>query len=159
MNELSQGRFNPPFTLLIDACDMKSFARLSVCILLLGACDTPSPEFWGVEPTRMHIAGTSFDIRIKDRKAEAIRLNVERSPRWMIIGAKAGFAIEKVSGCEIRKLGGDTAVVTAKLKCKGDREGYEVPRNLTYDCDIDDTYINRGLGIETTEMSCELVEG
>lgn len=155
MHELSQAGVKHPLTLVNDPTGMRALA----CLIFLCACDMPSPDFWGVEATRITVMGSTFDIRIKDRKAEAIRLNPEAKPRWMIIGAKAGFAIEQVSGCKIKKMGGDPAVITAKLKCKGDREVLGPPQNLTYDCDIDDTYINRGLGLEVTEMSCELVEG
>ncbi|MGH1354695.1 MAG: hypothetical protein ACRBBS_06430 [Thalassovita sp.] len=38
-----------------------------------------------------------------------------------------------------QELGGDPAMITAKLKRKGDREVFGAPQNLTYDCDIDDT--------------------
>jgi hypothetical protein len=133
--------------------------RALAFILLLCACDTPSPDFWGVPATRITVQGTAFDVRIKDRKAEAIRLNFEKKARWMIVGAKAGYAIEQLSGCKIKKLKGDPAVVYASLKCKGDADTRGIlPQNLTYDCDIDDTYISRGRGVEITEMNCQLVE-
>jgi hypothetical protein len=155
VRQLSQVVINHAFTLIPDPADMRALA----CLILLCACDTPSPDFWGVEATRVMVQGTTFDVRIKDRKAEAIRLNAEPRPRWMVIGAKAGLAIERVSGCKIKKLGGDPAVVLAKLKCKNDPDQQRyLPRNLTYDCDIDDTYFSRGRGVEVTEMNCELVE-
>ncbi len=53
-------------------------------------------------------------------------------------GAKAGFAIEKVSRYKNKNWGAFPGVVTAKLKRKGDREVFGAPQNLTYDCDIDD---------------------
>lgn len=132
--------------------------RMLACLILLGACDIPGLEFRGIEATRVTVMGSTFDIRIKDRRAEAIRLNRESNPRWMIIGARAGFAIEQVSGCKIKKMSGDPAVVKARLKCDGDPVGPNVPQVLTYDCDIDDTYFNRDRTIETTEMSCALLE-
>lgn len=147
-------RVNPVFTPFLNPNGMRSL----ICLILLCACDTPGPDFRGADATRVTVAGTTFDIRIKDRKAEAIRLNRESKPRWMIIGAKAGFAIQQVSGCEITKMAGDTAVVTAKLSCDGDSRPWAAPESLRYECDIDESYFNRDHSIETTEMSCNLVD-
>jgi len=85
--------------------------------LLLTACNTPSPGFYGVEPVRMHLGGSTFDIRVKGRRAEAIRLNMEWAPRLASVGDKAVLAIEKVSGCEVARLKGDAALVEARLDC------------------------------------------
>jgi len=86
-------------------------------LLLLTACNTPSPGFYGVEPVRMHLGGSTFDIRVKGRRAEAIRLNMEWAPRLSSVGEKAVLAIEKVSGCEVTRLKGDAALVEARLDC------------------------------------------
>ena len=84
-------------------------------LLLLTACNTPTPAFYGVDPVRIHLAGSTFDIRVKDRRAEAIRLNMEWAPRLSSVGEKAVLAIEKVSGCEVSRLKGDAALVEGRL--------------------------------------------
>ena len=85
--------------------------RWFALLLLLAACNTPSPGFYGGEPVRMHLGGSTFDIRVKGRRAEAIRLNMEWAPRLSSVGEKAVLAIEKVSGCEVARLKGDAALV------------------------------------------------
>lgn len=128
-----------------------------VLLLSLAACDTPGLDFKGIEPTRIEVSGTLFDVRIRGRMAEAIRLTPDPAPRWLRVGAKAGFAIEKVSGCKISRLGGDTAVVTAHLRCAGASMPPALPPKLHYVCDIDAPYTIRGTSIGVTEITCDQV--
>ncbi len=119
-------------------------------------CDTPSPAFRGVAPTRITVGKSTFDVRVNGNQAEAIRLNSEWAPRMAAVAPRAVAAIEKVSGCEVRKLGGDQALILAKLKCaKGAEPRLPLPEKVEYDCEIDDTYVNRGLGQQVTEMTCQ----
>lgn len=87
--------------------------------LLLCGCDTPSPSFQGAAAARITVGESVFDVRIADRRAEAIRLNSEWVPRLEAVAPRAMAAIEKVSGCEVRRLYGDQAMIRADLKCKG----------------------------------------
>ena len=122
---------------------------------MLAGCDTPGPGFRGVTPVRMTVGQSSFDIRVDGNRAEAIRLNREWAPRLESVAPRAVAAIEKVSGCEVKKLDGDAALMVARLKCGKGAEAMEVlPGRIDYDCDIDDVYVNRGLGEEITEMTC-----
>ncbi|MDU8927554.1 hypothetical protein RXV86_09175 [Alisedimentitalea sp. MJ-SS2] len=129
-----------------------------VCLVFavaLAACNTPSPGFRGVEPVRITIGQSTFDVRVDGNRAEAIRLNREWAPRLEAVAPRAVAAIEKVSGCSVAKLGGDQALIEARLKCGKGAEPIEVlPGKVEYDCDIDDTYVNRGLGEKVTEMTC-----
>ncbi|PIE13262.1 MAG: hypothetical protein CSA70_06820 [Rhodobacterales bacterium] len=128
---------------------------LVVFLVFLAACDTPGPEFRGVDPVRITVGKSTFDIRVMDRKAEAIRVNTEWAPRLEAVAPRAIAAIEKVSGCDVRKLDGDQAMMVARLKCgKGDLPMEIEPGRIEYDCDIDDVYVNRGLGEKITEMTC-----
>jgi hypothetical protein len=130
--------------------------RLTLAALaLLAACDTPSPGFRGVEPVRITVGKSTFDIRVDGNRAEAIRLNREWAPRLEAVAPRAVAAIEKVSGCIVTKLDGDQALMFARLKCgKGAAPMVVEPGRIEYDCDIDDTYVNRGLGEQVTEMTC-----
>jgi hypothetical protein len=126
-----------------------------LCVSLLVACDTPSPGFRGIDPVRITIGKSTFDVRVKENRAEAVRLNAEWAPRMEAVAPRAVAAIEKVSGCKVRKLDGDQALILARLKCgKGAEAIAPVPERIEYDCDIDDLYINRGLGEQITEMTC-----
>ena len=121
----------------------------------LSACNTPSPGFRGVAPVRISVGQSTFDVRVDGNRAEAIRLNREWAPRLAAVAPRAVPAIEKVSGCTVTKLGGDQALITARLKCGKGAEPMEVlPGPIEYDCDIDDVYVNQGLGEKITEMTC-----
>ncbi|MFY0680786.1 MAG: hypothetical protein JXR13_09465 [Thalassovita sp.] len=115
----------------------------------------PSPEFSGLAPTRIEVEGSLFDVRVKDAKAEAIRLNPEYAPRLGKIGLRAGVAIEAVSGCTVTRIDGDAAMVRAKMRCGSGRDRSVVPDQLTYDCDIDDGTRDRSGG-NYTDMTCYL---
>ncbi len=89
------------------------------CLLMavLAACNGPGPAFHGIAPDRAVIGGAVFDIRVKGRRAQAIRLNSEWAPRLAAVAPRAIMAIETVSGCRVAHLDGDQAVVTARLDC------------------------------------------
>ena len=88
-----------------------------IAVLLLGACNTPSPMFQGIPPERVEIDGSVFDVRINGFAAEAIRVNSEYAPRFGPIEQKAGRAMAQVSGCQVVAIGGDQALVRGVLDC------------------------------------------
>lgn len=94
---------------------MRSLVPL--CLLLIAACDTSSPAFRGVEPVRIKVGQSMFDIRVQGRRAEAIRLNAEWAPRLEAVAPRAVAAIEAVSRCRVDRLDGDQALMTARLDC------------------------------------------
>ena len=108
-----------------------------MAIGLLG-CDAPGLEFRGVPATRIHVAQSTFDVRIKGKRAQAIRLNAENAPRLAAVAPRGVYAIEKVSGCRVRKLVGDAAVMQAWLDCGGRLE--PLPRDVEFECSIDVIY-------------------
>ncbi len=127
------------------------------CLVFLvsAACDTPHPRFAGVDPVRITMGQSTFDVRVKGGEAEAIRLNAEWAPRPEAVAPRAVAAIERVSGCTVRRLDGDQAQFFARLKCsKDDRPMAVLPGRIEYECDIADAYIDRGLGEAVTEMTC-----
>lgn len=85
----------------------------------LAACNSPSPVFRGVAPTRVTVDGSTFDVRVKGFHAEAMRMNAQYAPRFGIIEDRAAQAMRQVSGCEVTKVTGDQALALGKLKCKG----------------------------------------
>ncbi len=92
--------------------------RLMLCsLLLLAACNTPSPEFRGKVPTRVVVDGSVFDVRVNDNRAEAIRVNTQYAPRFGPIRGRAGRAMAQVSGCKVVSVGGDQALAFGRLDC------------------------------------------
>jgi hypothetical protein len=89
---------------------------LILAVLLMG-CDTASPAFRGVEAQRITVGQSTFDIRVRENRAEVIRINSEWAPRMAAVEPRARAAIAKVSGCEVKRLRGDQAMMVADLKC------------------------------------------
>ncbi|APE42241.1 hypothetical protein BOO69_01540 [Sulfitobacter alexandrii] len=88
------------------------FAVLALC-----ACNTPAPEFGGLAPTRVSVEGSTFDVRLRDGRAEAIRVNTQYAPRFGPIQARAGKAMAMVSGCRVVEVTGDQAQAFGRLDC------------------------------------------
>ncbi len=91
--------------------------RLLPILALLAACNTAGPAFRGLPATRVTVDGSTFDVRIRDRTAEAIRVNAEYAPRFGPIRDRAGRAMAQVSGCEVKSVSGDQAQAIGVLKC------------------------------------------
>lgn len=107
---------------------------LIVAALGLMACDTPGPAFRGVEPVRISLRGDVFDVRVDGATAEAMRLNTRWAPRLASAGANGALAIEKVSGCRVRKIYGDAALMTARLDCG--QPLAPLPPGGVFECDV-----------------------
>ena len=108
--------------------------RLLLCpLILLAACNSPSPQFRGIAPTRVTVEGSVFDVRVNDNRAEAIRINPQYAPRFGPIRARAGQAMALVSGCRVVSVGGDQALAFGRLDCgKGPPPKSKAERHL--DC-------------------------
>ncbi|QFT57852.1 hypothetical protein FIU94_03355 [Sulfitobacter sp. THAF37] len=95
---------------------MKPFLVLFAAVALVG-CNSPSPEFSGAAPTRVTVEGSTFDVRLRDGRAEAIRVNMQYAPRFGPIRAQAGAAMAMVSGCRVVEVTGDQAQAFGRLDC------------------------------------------
>jgi hypothetical protein len=109
---------------------------LITALILLTACNTPGQKFRGIEPVRISVGKSTFDVRVDGTRAEIIRLNPEWAPRLAAVAPRMVAAIEAVSGCKVRKLKGDQAVATASLDCGGPLA--PLPKSRAYDCELDD---------------------
>lgn len=94
---------------------MKRFLYL---FAVLAACDTPSPAFWGAAVDEIEVDGSYFDVRQRADVAEAIRVNADGRPDISVIARRAELAIEKSTGCNVKSLYGDVAMLTGQLDCK-----------------------------------------
>ena len=100
-------------------CFNRSKPIFSLCLVAVAsaACDGPSPHFMGIEPVRVEVDGSVFAVRVKGRLAEAVRTNVQYAPRMGPIGPRAAEAMRQVSGCEVREIRGDQALILGVLEC------------------------------------------
>jgi len=78
----------------------------------------PSIDFLGFDLATVTVEGSTFDVRVKGTAAEAIRTNLQYAPGMGQMGGRASVAIEQVSGCKVKRFGGDQAVIFAELACK-----------------------------------------
>jgi len=95
---------------------MRCWAVLAL-LLLAVACNAPGPAFRGIAPTRISVGQSTFDVRIRGRHAQAIRVNHEWAPRTAAVAPRAAAAIAAVSGCDAPRLWGDQAMIEAVLVC------------------------------------------
>ena len=94
------------------------FFLLPVAALVaLAGCATPSPHFRGIAPVRMTVDGSTFDLRRRGRLVEAVRLNPQYAPRLGPVAARARVAMVRMTGCRVRALRGDQALVLGILDC------------------------------------------
>ena len=68
-------------------------------------------------PIRITIAGSTFDVRQRGLRAEAMRINPQYAPRFGPIGARAAMAMAQATGCAVTKVLGDQALAIGTLDC------------------------------------------
>ncbi len=90
---------------------------LLTSLVLLAACDGPTPHFAGIAPVMVTMDGSTFAVRRRADLAEAVRTNSQYAPRMGPIANRAARAITQVTGCKVRDVRGDQAVVLARLDC------------------------------------------
>ncbi|MDF1726725.1 MAG: hypothetical protein P1U53_03145 [Sulfitobacter sp.] len=94
------------------------FLSCFLALCLLAACNTPGPHFRGLPATTVTVQGSTFDVRVRDELAEAIRTNSEYAPRFGPIRDRARIAMAQVSGCRVKEVRGDQAQAIGILDCK-----------------------------------------
>jgi hypothetical protein len=126
-------------------------------LILLAACNAPGPHFRDLPATRVSVADSVFDVRVRGELAEALRINPQYAPRLGVIRNRAAHAMAAVSGCRVKEVRGDQAMATGVLDCpdtpanglivpqttgafeclRTDRGQYDLPDSVyeDYDCD------------------------
>ena len=129
--------------------------RIVFLCLLLGvmACSAPSPHFAGIAPTRIAVAGSVFDVRVRGELAESVRLNPQYAPRLGPIAGRAAVAMAFASGCEVRGVLGDQAVQLGQLDC-GMGRGPPLRPTPRYDCIEIPSGVERTDGTEYLDYDC-----
>ncbi len=101
-------------------------------------CDTPPPEYRGIAGQRITVGQSTFDVRHDGDKALALRVNTEWAPRPEAVMPRARIAIEKSTGCRVKRMDGDQVLIEAKLDCGGGPSG--PVQTLEYECDYNKLY-------------------
>lgn len=108
---------NRLLTMSREGCAMRMI--FLPALMLLAACDSPSPAMMGIAPTYVTVDGADFSVRRNDLQAEAIRTNAMPFPSIGAIVHRAGEAMEQATGCDVitDTLRGDQNVMRADLIC------------------------------------------
>jgi hypothetical protein len=92
-----------------------------VCASVLSACSAPSLEYSGQSPTRVDVGHRTFDVYVRNDKAEAIRTSHEWGATKDDVFRDARTAIEEASRCSVdeKSISGDVALINARIACEG----------------------------------------
>jgi hypothetical protein len=95
------------------------FSVFLYIFLVLGACSSPGRRFSSVEPVRVTIEESDFDVYVLGDEVLVIRMNFEMLPTLAVIGSRAVVAMELVTGCNVVKGSflGDQAMSEARVSC------------------------------------------
>lgn len=93
--------------------------RLLIFVLLLVGCSSPSLKFMNIEPVRVIVEGSVFDVYSNGTEVQAIRVNREFLPGKSKAIVRMVMAIEQATGCMVvpTSVDGDQALVKAKIRC------------------------------------------
>ncbi|MGB3244084.1 MAG: hypothetical protein WBB25_06095 [Sulfitobacter sp.] len=127
--------------------------RLLMLLMLLSACNTPSQPFRGAPAMRVTVDGSTFDVRVNDNRAEAIRVNTQYAPRFGPIRERARMAMAQVSGCKVVRVDGDQALATGVLNCrKGARQSLAV--GMPLQCSAERPSVGQGVSYIPVDVAC-----
>ncbi len=92
---------------------------IGACVLAVAGCNTPPLGYAGIAPVQVTVGQSTFDVRIKEGQAQAMRTNREFAPNFTYVAPRARTAIMQASGCQIKEgsLVGDAILITADLLC------------------------------------------
>lgn len=139
---------------------MRLFRSALFCLALSGlvACNTAGPHFRGLPATTVTVDGSTFDVRVNGKLAEAIRTNPQYAPRFGPIRARARLAMAQVSGCTVTEVRGDQAVATGILDCGagGPRIDRLRPQG-EYECFTLDSYVSPATDELVLDLDCTLI--
>lgn len=98
---------------------MKVVLFLSLALVVLSACDSPSPRFMDAERREISVQGATFSVYRVGDTVEVIRTSTEYLPRLSEVMSKAAIAIHQATGCPMKAgtMQGDTALIQARLDC------------------------------------------
>lgn len=128
-----------------------------ITALTSAGCNTAGPHFRHLPATRVSIHGATFDVRVNQRLAEAIRVNSEYAPRLGPIAGQAVEAMRLVSGCRVTEILGDAAQTTGVLDCGEGPPPIILVVGLNYECVAVDSYVSSADDNLIADYDCEAV--
>lgn len=96
-------------------------AWLIILVVALGACNTPGPAFRNAEAFRISEGQDRFQIRRNGSLVQVLRVNPRAFPAFREVAQNAELAVRGHTGCKVVWLIGDVAMLTAGLKCPGEK--------------------------------------
>lgn len=92
---------------------------LLMFLTVMNGCNTPSIGFSQIEPRSITLGANTFDVRVKEDRAEALRMDAMYGTPLAVQTQIAVQAIEEVTGCEVlpQSITGDPAMVQATIDC------------------------------------------
>jgi len=95
------------------------FSIISYIFLILVACSSPGQRFNNIDPVRVAVAGSVFDVYVLGDEVRVIRMNFEMLPSIGVIGPRTVSAIERATGCRVKdgSFNGDQAMADARISC------------------------------------------
>ncbi len=130
---------------------------LLLAVALLAGCARTGRYFRDAPVTRIAVAGSVFDVRVRGDLAEAVRVNPQYAPRFGPVRARAGFAMAQVSGCRVQTVLGDQALALGMLDCDGQSRARALPSSGAFSCIEVDQWLNKGPGPAHVEFDCDPV--
>jgi len=126
--------------------------RATLLILVFAACNGPSLDMRGGTASQVDLDGHSFNVFIRDGRAEAVRTNFVKRRDLGQVYVSAARAMEAASDCRVidKSMRGDPAQMWARLDCR-DR-----PLQNEIACDLDRTNHRR---IGDLVAACDDVSG
>ena len=128
-----------------------------VVVLVLTGCNNPGPHFRYLPATRVTVADATFDVRVNQHLAEAIRINSQYAPRLGPIPVEAADAMRLVSGCRVTEILGDAAQLTGVLDCGAGPPPIILVTGFNYECITVDSYISSADDNLIADYDCEAV--
>ena len=111
---------------------------LSICIVVLSACDRSSHDFGYLPVLQGREGGAEFDLRISTNVAKTIRNNFEWNPSSEAVDRRAAALTGRLIGCEVRRVIGDPSVQILELSRDGEppakKPNLKWRRVLSCDC-------------------------
>ena len=85
----------------------------------LSACNTPSPEYLGVEPKTVEQGAYTFKIYQKGTSVQALRTNYGLPSSQADLETAFRIAVGEATGCTVlsRSVSGDAAILNAQIEC------------------------------------------
>jgi hypothetical protein len=101
--------------------------RALLSLLLLAACASPAPAFFGADQARVTVEGTRFAVYHRGDMAQAIRLDAASRATLPLMRARLFRAVELATGCApipgtddpVQGVRNDPGVLTVQIDCDG----------------------------------------